>query len=187
MKPEPVPATQSDAIQSRGVWLRRVFETYHGPLFGYALRMTGGRRDWAEEAVQESFLRLCRQESGSVDGHVKAWLFKVCRTRIIDMQRTDHAPPPTVDGDGDHRGERSRHAVQEPPDAALLRDEETDRLRRSVEALPERQRELLHLRIHGQLSYREMAEATGLSVTNVGYLLHQAMRNLRDQMVTATD
>ncbi len=157
-------------------WLREAFEDHHRALLSYALRVTGGMHDRAEEAVQETYLRLCRQPPELLEGRVRAWLFKVCRTRIIDMQRAQPSAAWPIE-----------EQVGDAPSAEMLVEgnETMGRLQSLVELLPERQRELLHLKIHGQLSYREIAETTGLSVSNVGYLLHQAMQTLRQQFAAS--
>ena len=102
------------------------------------------------------------------------------------MQRTNHAPPPTIAGEESaHDQANGRWDPGPSPSVNAETNDMRDRLREQVEALPERQRELLYLKIHGHLSYREIAEATGLSVSNVGYLLHQAMQTLRRQLSAA--
>ena len=157
-------------------------------MLAYAHRVTGGRHDWAEEAVQETFLRLCRQDEEMFrwqdderGTHLRAWLFKVCRQRIIDMQRTDHTPAAqydeslaTISTASDLRSDPSAS-----PQQRIEQQETNRRLREAIQELPARQRELLQLKVHSGMSYRQIAEATGLTVSNVGYLLHQAMQTLR--------
>lgn len=53
---------------------------------------------------------------------------------------------------------------------------------RLIDGLPENQQKVIRLRFHSGLAYREISEATGLTVTNVGYLLHTALGKLRSQM-----
>ena len=50
-----------------------------------------------------------------------------------------------------------------------------------VEALPRRQRELVLLKFQQDFSYREISEVTGLSIGNVGFILHQAVKSLKKQ------
>jgi RNA polymerase sigma-70 factor (ECF subfamily) len=48
-----------------------------------------------------------------------------------------------------------------------------------VTRLPERQREVLRLRYHEGLSYQEISDITGCSVSHVGVILHSALQALR--------
>ena len=51
-----------------------------------------------------------------------------------------------------------------------------------LDDLPENQREVLHLKFAGGLSYREIADVTGLSVPNVGFLIHRGVTALRERL-----
>ena len=52
-----------------------------------------------------------------------------------------------------------------------------------VETLPKNQREVIYLKFQCDLSYKEISEVTKLSVSNVGFLIHSAVRAIRKQMV----
>ncbi len=140
--------------------------------------MLGGDWQGAQDAVQETFLRLCREDHAKIESRVAAWLFSVCRSRVIDMQRTNHATP--ID--------TSQVSVTDPaPDASQVASDAEDKvhLDRLVEKLSPRQQEVLRLRLQAGLSYREIADVTGMTVGNVGFHLHQAVRNLRDSLAVS--
>jgi RNA polymerase sigma-70 factor (ECF subfamily) len=156
----------------------RLVDRYERPLLAYACRMLGGDWQGAQDAVQETFLRLCREDHSRIESRVAAWLFSVCRSRVIDMQRTNHATP--IDA--------SQVPVEDPaPDAAQVASDAEDKvhLNQLVGKLSPRQQEVLRLRLQAGLSYREIAEVTGLTVGNVGFHLHQAVRNLRDALAVS--
>jgi len=67
------------------------------------------------------------------------------------------------------------------PDAALASKDDAGLLRTLVGGLPDRERELIRLKFESGLSYKDIAAVTGLSVSNVGYLLHHAVQTLRGQ------
>ncbi|WP_182866147.1 RNA polymerase sigma factor [Rhodopirellula sp. JC639] len=161
--------------------LSQLIGRYEGQLLAYARRMLGGDWQAAQDAVQETFLRLCREDREKIAARVQPWLFAVCRSRVIDMQRTKHAHP--IDA--------AEITVQDPhPDApaAALAAEQADatesRLAVLVSRLSKRQQEVLRLRMQAGLSYREIAEVTGLTVSNVGFHLHAAVRSLKDAVAT---
>lgn len=154
-----------------------IVDRYQRPLLAYAGRMLSGDWQGAQDAVQETFLRLCRQDPTSVDHRVAAWLFSVCRTRVIDMQRTQRATP--IDA--------SQMTLPDPsPDPAttIQDDEERTKLNGLMNRLTPRQQEVLRLRMTGGLSYREIADVTGMTVSNVGVHLHEAVKALRSQLAT---
>ncbi len=156
----------------------RLVDRYERPLLAYANRMLGGDWQGAQDAVQETFLRLCREDRKKVESRVAAWLFSVCRSRVIDMQRTNHATP--IDS--------SQVSVADPgPGAEQVASDAEDKihLNQLVGNLSPRQQEVLRLRMQAGLSYREIAEVTGLTIGNVGFHLHEAVRNLRDSLAVS--
>ena len=76
-------------------------------------------------------------------------------------------------------------AARDPAEAAS-EQEALAALRQQVDELPTQQQEVLRLRLQDQLSYKQIAEVTGLSVSNVGYHIHQAVATLRRKISLTT-
>lgn len=155
-------------------WLQDLVARYERPLCQYACRITGNP-DHARDAVQDTFLRLCRK-GVLPDDHVAPWLFRVCRNRCIDIIRKEKPMEPLTD---------ARAAVLPAPDPspaeqAGLRDA-ASLLLRKLAALPARQAEVIRLKFQHHLSYREIAAVTALSESNVGVLIHTGIQTLRRQ------
>jgi RNA polymerase sigma-70 factor (ECF subfamily) len=75
-------------------FVRALYDDLAGPLFGFALRLTGDRVR-AEEVVQEAFVRAWRR-AGHLDlgsGALRGWLFTVARNVITDLWRADALRP----------------------------------------------------------------------------------------------
>ena len=62
------------------------------------------------------------------------------------------------------------------PDDRIVRLEDIGLVRLSLETLDERSRELIRFKFNEDLSYKEISARTGLTVSNVGYLLHHALK-----------
>ena len=141
-----------------------------------------GDVDVAQDVVQETFLRVARHPKRllRVDS-CHNWLLRVARNIGMDHIRR-------VSRHRKHAESVARHAesvasvAEAEPGAALEKEELHARVRAEIERLPGRQRELLLLRLQEQKSYKEIAEITGLSATNVGFILHQAMKRLTHQL-----
>ena len=56
------------------------------------------------------------------------------------------------------------------------------RVAEAVALLPDNQQEVIRLRFTDGLSYKEIAEVTKLSVSNVGYLIHMGVKTLRERL-----
>lgn len=72
------------------------------------------------------------------------------------------------------------------PSQVLERKESADHVRELLESLSENQREVLRLKFQAGMSYREISEVTGLSESNVGFLIHTAVKNLRGRIADLT-
>lgn len=155
-------------------WLHDAVERYESPLIRYIVRMTG-ELETARDIVQDTFLKLCQQDRDQVEPILPQWLYRVCRNRALDVLKKEKR----VNQLSDQQAEscRSREADQ---GAALERQEDAASAVAMLDTLPDRQRELIRLKIEGGLSYRQISEVTGLSVSNVGYILHMGFKALRE-------
>lgn len=156
-------------------WLRSVVESHEGPLIRYAARITGDV-ERARDVVQDTFLRLCEQDRHELDGHLAEWLYTVCRRRALDVQRKEHRMRVTLPAELDRCAGDTQHTD------AVERDETHAAVLAVIGRLPENQQEVVRLQFQSGLSYREIAGVTGLSVSNVGYLLHVALKTVREQL-----
>jgi RNA polymerase sigma-70 factor (ECF subfamily) len=136
-----------------------------------------GDAERARDVVQDTFLKLCQQDRGQLDGHLVEWLFTVCRNGALDVRRKEQRMTTmTLDAVMD-----SVSLDQQPDDAAEQRDE-TIHILQLMRDLPPNQQEVLRLKFQHSLSYREISTITGLSETNVGFLIHVGIKRLREMM-----
>ena len=124
----------------------------------FAMRMLGNRED-AEDALQDSFLRAYRSLARYEERQAfRTWLFQIlvnrCRTAAVRRQRRQRMF--LVDDNA-----VASASVQPAAESTELRAE----LRRAIDALDPDQREAFLLKHVEQLSYDEMAEATGVGVS----------------------
>jgi len=167
-------------------WLNSLLARHEGPLLRYVARLAGDL-ERARDIVQDAFVRLCRESPGVMEDHAAEWLYTVCRNRAIDIHRKERRmktltlaetqPTPPIAG--------TSHAPS-PAETAEQRDTASAALR-LLATLPENQQEVVRLKFSGGLSYREISRVTGLSVTNVGFLIHTAIKTLRERMATGAD
>lgn len=161
-------------------WLVAAFERYEGPLVGYAARLVGDL-ERGRDIAQDAFLRLCRECPEKTADRVAAWLYTVCRNRALDIRKKERRMTALP-------AETAAVPAANGADPALLAEQrdEAANARSLLDRLPENQQEVIRLKIEHGLKYREISEVTGLSVSNVGYLLHQGLRALRQEMAGET-
>jgi len=157
-------------------WLRSAIERFESPLTRYAASLTGDA-EGARDVVQDTFVRLCGQSPTQLNGCLAEWLFTVCRHRALDVRRKESRMTALTDMD------LETEAAEGPtPAMAAERKESTGEMLRLVATLPLNQQEVVRLKFQGGLSYEEISRVTNLSVSNVGFLLHTAIKTLRVKM-----
>ena len=161
----------------RAELVRMALAAHEGPLLRYAASLLDGDLDRARDCVQDTFLKLCEHDVAKVAGHLAPWLFTVCRHRALDTQRKDRRMTPLEDALME-----SQTTSEPAPDETVARRDSASSAMAFLRELPPNQREVVRLKFQNQLSYLEIAQVTALSVTNVGFLLHTALKTLRHRM-----
>jgi RNA polymerase sigma-70 factor (ECF subfamily) len=159
---------------------REIFRRFERPLLQYASRIIGDR-DRARDVVQETFVQLQRSPREQLDHAPAKWLFTVCRNRALNVCRKERRMIYL-----DQEILETRAAEEAAPNEQLEQKEATGFLLRIVGTLPPRQQEILQLKFQSGLSYQEISEITKLSVTNVGVILHNALKTLRQRHANAS-
>ena len=143
------------------------------PLLQYATRIIGDR-ERARDVVQETFVQLERSRRQQVDDAPAKWLFTVCRNRALNICRKERRLTFLDDNVLD-----ACQTADPGPAEQLEQKEAGGFLLRIVGTLPPRQQEVLQLKFQNDLSYQEISEITNLSVSNVGVVIHNALKTLR--------
>ena len=128
--------------------------------------------------VQETFLKYVSNGSPEDESKTVQWLYTVCRNQALDVLRKDKRMKPLS---MEHA--QSQVAVGVSPTArAWSLSEAAGQVMGMLACLSENQQEVIRLRFQDGLSYREIAGVTELSVTNVGYLIHTAIKTIREKL-----
>lgn len=132
----------------------------------------------AEDAVQESFLRLLRKgpDFGS-EASLGPWLFRVCRNLAYDMRKMETR----------EAARREKVMVEEPttPDAQSEHQEVLNLVQQEMKNLPEREREAIWLKVHEGWNYTQIGEVLGVKPGTVGWLVHEGMKRLTARLRVA--
>lgn len=155
-------------------WIVVSLDRYEGALVRYTTNLVGNL-EVARDIVQNAFLKLCQQRRAQVEEQLPAWLFTVCRNQAVDHLRREHTRSANASAS-------SNEAAQESPLVPLERKERVGFLLACMDTLPARQQEVLRLKFGEGMSYKEIASVIETSVSNVGVLIHTAIRRLRDRI-----
>ena len=134
-------------------------------------------RDVADDLFQETFVKAIttiKQQRYSESGKFSAWISRIAHNLIIDYYRQEKSENLVSADDGEVD-------VLNRKDLADINIEEQIHadVRRIIEALPENQREVLLMRYYRDMSFKEIAEATKVSINTALGRMRYAILNMR--------
>lgn len=151
-------------------------------LFSYILFVVHDR-ETAEDIFQETFVKvITRLQEGryTVSGKFGAWIMRIAHNAIMDWYR-DQASMRIVDTSADND-------LSNIPDADIFEGNIENRfvnsqimtdVRRLLDALPPMQREVVYMRFYQQLSFKEIADSTDVSINTALGRMRYALLNMR--------
>ena len=160
--------------------IEQVFAALESPLLAYARRLLGDFA-LAEDIVQEAFMKLHTQFQKVLTP--QPWLYRTVHNLAVDHQRRAKKIVLVGDSKDDDLPTNDAADSQPLPDEQIARWEGIGLVRLVLETLDARSRELIRLRFNEDLSYKEIAGRTGLTVGHVGYLLHHALKAMAVELV----
>ena len=174
------PANPSDQAARAELLEHALFE-YETRLVGFAATIVSDI-ERARDAVQDTFIKLYHQDPDAVRENLKAWLFMVCRNRCLDILRKEKR---MVHLDPESDWNEPVSGALDPSEATALDDDHCEVLR-YLNRLPENQRETIILKFQEGMSYKEIAKLTGLSISNIGFLIHTGLKRIRSLLCHQT-
>ncbi len=165
---------------------RRLIERHQDRVFGYLMGMVRDR-DVANDLFQETFLRVIRamrQDRGSYtrQGKWLSWVMRIARNAALDHLRK-RKKWRDVDADAQDGSFWDRLPGDGPAaDRQLDVRQRADVLEACIDRLAPEQREVVLLRHETDLTFREIAELTGVSINTALGRMRYALINLRKMM-----
>lgn len=160
--------------------IEELFAALESPLLAYALRLLK-ERALAEDVVQEAFMKLHAQ-FGDVR-EPRRWLYRTAHNLALNHLRRSNKIVALEQPGPNEASLTPDMADPEPlPDEQIVRWEGIGLVRLSLATLDERSREVVRLKFEEELSYQEISERMGLTASNVGYLLHHALKTIAAEL-----
>ena len=160
--------------------LRSLYERTSSRLYGLALRILG-HKDWAEDALQESYLQIWRTASGyrGTLSPPLAWMGLVVRSRALDFLRRRRAERLHVNEEFDETLLAADGQDTTGPLQLAEASEQATVLYQCLERLEQRQRELVSLAYLRDLSHSELAVQLKLPLGTVKTWIRRGLEQLR--------
>lgn len=150
-------------------------------LFNYIFQMVRDR-DLADDVFQETFVKAIttiKQGRYNDMGKFSAWITRIARNLVIDSFRAGKSEAAVSTDDTNLDILNRRELAEETIEDAMIDIQIEEDLRRMIDELPEPQREVLNMRFYRDLSFKEIAELTGVSINTALGRMRYALLNLR--------
>ena len=149
-----------------------LFERYQTMLYNFFLRLTGNRAA-SEDLVQEVFIRILKYRAGyQGENRFVVWMFQIARNAHVDFLRKKKGE---VALDDQFAEAPSQELL---PEERFEADQEAALVRRALDKLPPKKRELLVLFRFQNLKLREIADLFDVQVGTVKVQVHRALKDL---------
>ncbi len=150
-------------------------------LFNYILQMVRDS-DLADDIFQETFVKAIvtiKQGRYSEMGKFSAWITRIARNLVIDSFRTEKSEASLSTDDTNFDILNRRELAEENIEDAIIDVQIEEDIRQLISELPDVQREVLNMRFYRDLSFKEIAEITGVSINTALGRMRYAILNLR--------
>lgn len=150
-------------------------------LFAYIMRLTQDV-DRANDVFQETFMKaiVCiRSHQYRTTGKFSAWLMRIAHNLVIDTVRTNRNISQLDEEVQNDAIYNNMNLSEECHEAEMLRMADAQTLTKMIERLPLVQQEIVHLRFYEDLSFKEIAQVTNVSINTALGRMRYATLNLR--------
>jgi RNA polymerase sigma-70 factor (ECF subfamily) len=153
--------------------LEAVYDAYAGAVYRHALAIVGCASD-AEDVLQDVFVHLVRRRGRPIED-LRAYLLAAARHQAFSVLRRRRRVDLGYDGDLPVRPS----GAPEPGDMAAVRE--------ALAALPAEQREVVVLKVYGQLTFAEIGRAVKASANTVASRYRYGVKKLREALGDTAD
>lgn len=166
-----VPAAASDAVQRRRV--EQLFLALEVRLTNVVYRWVWSRDD-ARDLVQEAFVRLWQMRERVDWERAEPLVYRIALNLASNRRRWHRVWQLVSFGDREH--------TVEPETAGDLDDARAQAVREAIDALPDRQRRVLVMSLHGDMTYDQIGDVLGISPGTVASRRNTAVAKLRGML-----
>lgn len=141
--------------------------------------------DVADDLTQEVLIKVVKvlDEGRYADkGRFLPWLLRIAHNRVLDYFRAQKQVKTISESSAGFDILGSKNLAEPSIEDKLVSEQQAEEVRKLIEALPAEQREVVKMRYYDGLSFKEIAEHTGVSINTALGRMRYALMNMR-QMI----
>lgn len=168
-------------LQGNKSAISTLIEKYNRRVRDY-IRMMVGDADVAADIAQETFIKAVRviDEGRYTDsGKFQSWIMRIAHNKALDYFRSQKNNNSVSESSAGYNVLGTMKYADKSVEDSMISDQISADIRALVELLPDEQREVVMLRYYSDLSFKEIAEQTGVSINTALGRMRYALINLR--------
>ncbi|MCQ2320348.1 MAG: sigma-70 family RNA polymerase sigma factor [Bacteroidales bacterium] len=159
---------------------------YQAQVYSYIMTLVKDRQ-LADDVFQDTFVKIIRTIKAGVykdEGKFVQFAMRISHNLVIDHFRKENRIP-TVESSSEDYNFLDNAPISDPSvEQSMIDDQIHSDLRKMIEYLPVEQREVLRMRIYDDMSFKEIADITNVSINTALGRMRYALINLRKMMET---
>ena len=171
----------NDYLQGNKSAISTLIEKYNRRVRDY-IRMMVGDADVAADIAQETFIKAVRviDEGRYTDsGKFQSWIMRIAHNKALDYFRAQKNNNAVSESSAGYNVLGTMKYADKSVEDSMISEQISADIRALVELLPEEQREVVKLRYYSDLSFKEIADQTGVSINTALGRMRYALINLR--------
>ena len=160
--------------------VKQAIDDYEIPLIRYATRILRNQEN-ARDIVQDAFIKFVKHLQSDKDdiSNLSAWLYRVTHNLALDFIRKHSR---ITDIDDEVIEDVMATDTHTPANSLGTRDAEATAWT-AMKDLSEREQQIITLKVIEEKSYQEIADVLEITSSNVGFILHTALKKLQKEMI----
>jgi RNA polymerase sigma-70 factor, ECF subfamily len=184
---DPDAALMMRVKQGDGVAFAALVDKYKQPVMNVVARMLRDQTE-AEDVAQTVFVQVYKSAARyQAASKFTTWLFTIARNLALnEIRRRSRHPTDSMDVTHPEQEDQPLHQFEDKktftPPESLLHGELAEKISQAVSELPDNQREALLLCRQDELSYEEIAQVLGCSLSATKSLIHRGRETLKQKL-----
>lgn len=161
--------------------ISQLIEQHRKRVYDYIYMMVKNR-DVADDIFQETFIKVVRViDSGRYadNGKFLSWVLRIAHNQVIDYFRQTKQVNKVTESDAGFDILGSLKFSNDTVEDRLVSSQIENDIRRLIEHLPDEQRDVVKMRYYNDMSFKDIAEQTGVSINTALGRMRYALINLR--------
>lgn len=158
-----------------------LFSKYEETLFSYIFYLVRNR-DLADDIFQETFIKAIttiKRGKYTESGKFRSWISRIAHNLVVDYFRSEQKHSLISNDEYEYDLFNNSKFSDETIETSMVKNQIHSDVKRLVDALPEMQREVLNMRYYNDMSFKEIADKTGVSINTALGRMRYAILNMR--------